>query len=213
MAAWDDSNDEQMVRLAISGDETAWTFLVEKYRLYGYRLAWRVTFNEDDALDAVQEMLVKMSTQLPAYKGTGSLRSWLATIVIREATNICRRRGKFPISIDSEDLALAAYQNTSEYQNHPGEALDLQRQLKQVHKAMSLLSPQQRAILLLALESDMGPAEIARELDLPANQVRSQQTRAINRLRQLLNPSSELTPHETQSSTETKGVQDEKQQK
>ncbi len=212
MAAWDDSNDEQMVRLAISGDETAWTYLVEKYRLYGYRLAWRVTFNDDDALDAVQEMLVKMSTQLPTYKGTGSLRSWLATIVIREATNICRRRGKYPISIEPEHLTHAADHNSA-HETHPGEALDFQRQLKQVHQAMSLLSPQQRAILLMALESDMTPAEIALELDLPANQVRSQQSRAINRLRHFVNPSSEPPPHENQSSTETKGDQDEKKQK
>lgn len=212
MAAWDDSNDEQMVRLAIRGDETAWTSLVEKYRLYGYRLAWRVTFNDDDALDAVQEMLVKMSTQLPSYKGTGSLRSWLATIVIREATNICRRRGKYPISIKPEHLTQAADQNSA-HETHPGEALDFQRQLKQVHQAMSLLSPQQRAILLMALESDMTPAEIALELDLPANQVRSQQARAISRLRDFLNPSNEPPPHETQSSTETKGVHDAEKQK
>ena len=64
--------------------------------------------------------------------------------------------------------------------------LDAEQRRQLALRAMVELSPQQRAILTLQFAEGLGPAEIARQLELPASQVRSQLHRAIQRIRQLL---------------------------
>ncbi len=188
MAAWDDSEDDDVVVQALAGDEAAWTWLLEKYRVYAYRLAWRITAHDEDALDAAQETLLKVARGLKGFRGRGSLRWWVTTIAIREAMTVCRRRARTPIAMDPEQLAQmcddAPVFGARNWD--PTEGLQLQQQVAWLHAGMEQLSPQQRAILMLAVTNDMGPAEIARELGLPSNQVRSQQARAIQRLRENL---------------------------
>lgn len=187
MAAWDD-NENAIITEALAGSEMAWVHLVEKYRIYAYRLAWRITFHEEDALDAVQETLSKMATGLPKFRGQNCLRPWVATVAIREAITICRRRTRTPLPMDPGEVArMVESSGNGAPAAHPAEALDAQRHRALVQGAMEELSPQQRAIVLLGIENDLGPGEIARELGLPANQVRSQQARAVARLRTILN--------------------------
>lgn len=189
--------DEAAIRQALAGDDLAWSRLVEKYRVYVYRLAWRVTLNEDDAMDAVQDTFLKIATGLRRFERRGTFRSWLTTIAMREAVNVCRQRAAAPRAMEPQALTELADQETSQSRtgsgqivNHraeAGEALDRQWQMSQVQGAMEELSPQQRAIIILGITNDLGPAEIARQMDLPANQVRSQWSRAVGKLRQILN--------------------------
>lgn len=193
MVERDDSEDEQAIRRALSGDGAAWDGLVAKYGIYVYRMAWRITFNEEDARDAAQETLLKMSSRLRDFRGAGSLRSWITTIAIREATTICRRRSHLPLAVEPDELQSMAEQAwpSDDMGKSVAEQLDFRRQVDRVQRAMEQLSPQQRGILMLAVTNDLGPAEIARELGLPANQVRSQQARAIKKLREILQSESD----------------------
>ena len=197
----DDNDDLQLVARALRGSDAAWSALVDKYRIYAYRLAWRVTCNEDDSLDAAQETMIKLATRLADFRAIGSLRSWIATIAIREATTICRRRSAAPLAMDPADISQMAEMagTAADTTRGPGEHIDISWQLERVQQAMSAVTPQQRAILLLAVENDMGPAEIARELNLPANQVRSQQSRAIARLREILKSETEESVRKVKS--------------
>jgi len=59
----------------------------------------------------------------------------------------------------------------------------VQQQCSKVETAMSVLSPQQRAIFALRFREDMGPKEIAENLGLKAGQVRTQLFRSIEKIR------------------------------
>lgn len=184
-------DDEQAVRRALAGDDAAWYTLVENYRTYIYRITWRVTLNEDDAMDAVQETFMKAATGLHSLGQPAAFRSWITTIALREATSICRRKNASPQPIDEELLAdlidrQVQTRGANEDAQGAAEAIDHERRLAQVHAAMHELAPQQRAILILGITRDIGPAEAARELGLPANQVRSQWSRAVAHLRKIL---------------------------
>lgn len=178
-----------MIQLALSGDETAWQQLVEKYRLMVYRLAYRVTYHEDDAMDALQETFSKVATHLSGFKKHGSFRSWITSIAVREAIEICRKRSRAPEPVEQERMEeLLSHSASVTVGEGPLDQLRRQEQVLQINKAAEELSPQQRAILLLSITNDMEPAEIARELNIPGNQVRSQLARAVARLKVLLNP-------------------------
>ncbi len=190
-----DDEDEKLIRLALSDDEPAWHRLVEKYRVMVYRLAYRVTYHEDDAMDAMQETFTKVATNLRAFRNHGSFRSWISSIAIREAIAVCRKRSHAPEPVEQERLEeLLSFSTTHSPDTGPVEQLTRTRQLLQIQNAAGKLSTQQRAILLLNISNDIGPAEIARELQLPANQVRSQLARAIAKLKVLLNPPDTAAP-------------------
>jgi hypothetical protein len=55
------------------------------YQLRLYTLARRLLGNHDDALDALQEILMRMDKSLPTFKGESSLYTW----AFRLATNVC----------------------------------------------------------------------------------------------------------------------------
>lgn len=177
-----------MIRLALSGDEAAWQRLVEKYRLMVYRLAFRVTYHEEDAMDALQETFSKVATHLSTFQKHSSFRSWITSIAIREAIEVCRKRARAPEPVEQERMEELLAQAATLPGYGPLDQLSREQQILQVHKAAEELSPQQRAILLLSITNDMEPAEIAQELKLPGNQVRSQLARAVARLKVLLNP-------------------------
>jgi len=58
-----------------------------------YGLAWRVVPHEEDALDVTQEAMAKVARCIGQFRGDGSFRGWLGTLVTRrEPLKIQSRR-------------------------------------------------------------------------------------------------------------------------
>lgn len=67
--------------------------LIEKYdRLY--RLAYSYVYNEDDALDIVQESACKAICQCNSLKDPSKLYSWICRIVVNTTMDLLRSRKK-----------------------------------------------------------------------------------------------------------------------
>ncbi|MEM9588850.1 MAG: sigma-70 family RNA polymerase sigma factor, partial [Planctomycetota bacterium] len=72
----------------------AWTEFVELYEPLVLRLARSRGLQDADARDVTQEVLVKVSTKIDRFCGTGhgSFRRWLATITRHQAIDLLRSR-------------------------------------------------------------------------------------------------------------------------
>lgn len=69
--------DAEIVRLHKEGRrEESLRKFAEKYQQRLYALAHRLLGNHDDALDALQEVLIQVDTSLPRFKGEASLYTW-----------------------------------------------------------------------------------------------------------------------------------------
>src|SRR5215471_17426777 len=76
-------------------DVEAFLSLVERHRRYLYTLALRMTGNEQDAKDVVQESLLHAYLHLDEFERRADLRTWLNRIVVNGALDHlrrCRRR-------------------------------------------------------------------------------------------------------------------------
>ena len=91
-AANQESADEQLIQLAIKGHSSALQSLLGRHRTWIYNLALYMLHHREDALDATQEVLVKVATNLATFKGNSSFRTWVRTIAVHHVLDMRRSR-------------------------------------------------------------------------------------------------------------------------
>jgi len=85
------SDDAELVRRALSRDDTAFRTIMERYNRRLYRIARSILRNDNEAEDVVQEAYVKAFTHLGGFRGDSSLATWLSRITLNEALGRLRR--------------------------------------------------------------------------------------------------------------------------
>ena len=79
--------DRELVDLANKGDSEAFEALYYRYRDWVYRLAWRFTGHQQDALDVLQDTFVYLLGKFPGFELTASMTTFLY-----QRSNTFRRR-------------------------------------------------------------------------------------------------------------------------
>lgn len=151
----------------------------EKYQARLLALARRLTGNPEDALDALQEILIHVDGSLPKFKGESSLYTW----AFRLATNVClnykrklvRTNGHAPLEEGSSNAALLP---TARTDDNPDTSCRARFRQRLVEQALLKLPETQRAVLVLSDLEDMAAAEIAELLQVKVNVVKSRLHRA-----------------------------------
>ena len=174
--------DGSLVARALLGDASGFEELVRRHADMLYRTAYRYTGNRDDSEDIVAETLCRAYERLREARGVAHIGPWLRTI----ATNLCLdgyRKNRYRAS-RLEDLGRAS-SGVSADPDPAGASLDgeLHRRLD---KALSQLSPRQRAAFLLFEVHGLDVREVAREMKCSDGTVKAQLHRARRRLRDLL---------------------------
>jgi RNA polymerase sigma-70 factor (ECF subfamily) len=127
--------------------------------------------------DLVQDCLERALSHLHRWRAGSDLRAWLFTIMHNVYVNQIRHMKAAPdfVDLDSNDNTLIA-SNTAE----SGVLL------RELERALTLLSPDQREILLLVSLEGMRYQEVAEILGIPEGTVMSRLSRARAQLRTIL---------------------------
>ena len=104
------SEDEKtLIQAAQAGDLEAFNALILRYQNLLFGIALRMLNDEDTASDAVQEALISAFSRFTTFRG-GSLRSWLARVVVNACYDEMRRMRRQhtipiePINSDSPEV-------------------------------------------------------------------------------------------------------------
>lgn len=156
--------------------------LVEVHSRSAFRLAFRMTGNEQDAEDVVQESLLKAYRRLGRFETRANFGTWLYRIVANCAVDMIRRRQARQKRAWAEPFEPAASTHTSD---QPGpyrlaESSEIQRR---VAAALDALSPLERAAFALRHYEGRSIDEISRTLDLSASAAKQAIFRAVKKLR------------------------------
>lgn len=168
----------ELVRAAQSGDREALITLLRDIETHVYRTAYYVLNNEQDALDATQEALIRIYTKIGSYEEKALFKTWVQRIV----TNICIdkfRKNKPTISIEESDPYLTYNQDVEE------EVMTMYL-AQDVREAIDKLPEHHRTVIVLRYLQDFSYNEIAESLSLPLNTVKSYLFRARQQLQGLL---------------------------
>lgn len=167
-----------LIKAAQSGDRDALITLLRGIETHVYRTAYYILNNEQDAMDASQEALIRIYTKIGSYEEKAQFKTWIQRIV----TNICIdkfRRNKPTVSIDEHEMVFKEKQNVED------EVLSAYA-LQDIRSAIDKLPEHHRTVVVLRYLQDFSYNEIADSLDLPLNTVKSYLFRARQQLQSLL---------------------------
>ncbi len=91
-----DEDDEALAARAAAGEEPAFEELVRRYQARVYRLACRLTANEADAKDVLQETFLSAYRGLPGFRADSRFSTWLYRIATNAALMHRRARARRP---------------------------------------------------------------------------------------------------------------------
>ena len=168
---------EELILRCKSGDRNAHFRLYKLYSKSMYNVSFRITGNEDDAEDALQEAFISAFRSLENYRGDASFGAWLKRIVINKAINVLKRR-RHELIPENEEWDIAEPVADAEYRDE----LTVER----VKKAISQLPDGYRTVLSLYLLEGYDHQEIAEIMGISESTSKSQLNRAKAKLRQHL---------------------------
>src|SRR5262249_57698398 len=80
-----DEDDERLAARAAAGDERAFEELVSRYQARVYRLACRLTADDGEAKDVLQETFLAAYRGLPSFRRESRFSTWLYRIATNAA--------------------------------------------------------------------------------------------------------------------------------
>ena len=167
---------------ARQGDSEAFRALVERHSRSVFRLAFRMTGNEQDAEDVVQESLLKAYRHLGRFETRADFGTWLYRIVANCAVDMIRSRQARQKHTLTESFEPAASAHASD---QPGpERLTASAEVqRRVAAALDGLSPLERAAFALRHYEGHSIDEIGRTLGLGTSAAKQAVFRAVKKLR------------------------------
>lgn len=189
--------DLAAVGRAREGDAEAFRLLVDRHSGVIFRVAYRMTGNEHDADDVVQETFLRAYRQLHRFEERANFSTWLHRIAINCALDLLRSRSRHEKHNVSEGEDGELMRTISSDQPQPDRVL-LSSELQQaVVSALDLLSGNERTAFVLRHLEGMPVEEIGKTLGIQVNAAKHTIFRAVRKLRQSLEPFVRSTPCNT----------------
>ena len=160
--------NSDLVAAARAGDEGAFAALTERYRSELQVHCYRMLGSLADAQDLVQEALLRAWTRRESFEGRSTFRAWLYRIATNACIDFLERSKRLPVTTPTIDLPwLQPYpDHLLEELVSSDEAPDARIVTKETIElaylvALQILSPSQRAALILCDVLDWSAREVA----------------------------------------------------
>jgi RNA polymerase sigma-70 factor, ECF subfamily len=166
-------SDLELVAAINRGDAAAFEVLYLRYRDWVVGLAYRITGDNDAALDVMQETFLYVLKKFPGFRLTANFKTFLYPAV--------------------RNLAIAARRKTARYQVTPAELEQLEQapapaaagaEIADLQRVLAALSEEHREVLLLRFVDGLSLAEIGTAMDIPLGTVKSRLHNALQILRE-----------------------------
>jgi RNA polymerase sigma-70 factor, ECF subfamily len=182
-----DTRDDTAIRAVLAGDKEAYAALIERHSGRLFRVAFRITGNEADAEDVVQEALLRGYRKLESFGSRSDFGTWIYRIAVRCALD---RIGGSKID-ENKRISDTTNREQDEVQIADQEAgperLLLSGEIRAMQEiAMYSLSPTERTAFALRHLEDRTTEEIATAMGIPPNTARQSVFRAVQKLRRRL---------------------------
>ena len=174
---------------ARQGDSDAFRALVETHSRQVFRLAFRMTGNEQDAEDVVQESFLRAYRQLGRFESRANFGTWLYRIVSNCSVDLMRSRQARHDQVrgDSLDQEGAVELPEADAPNPERQAQSAEID-RRVQDALRDLSPLERAAFTLRHYEGRSIEEISETLGLGTSAAKHSVFRAVKKLRIALAP-------------------------
>ena len=182
-------DDRALVERCQAGDLSAFEPLVEKYRQRVWRLANNVLRDPEEAWDAAQEAFIRAYQALPSFRGQSAFYTWLFRIAMNVATDRARQRAARGRAFGTERVPEEEWERVMIDQDEtPADRAARTEKRARIDQALTTLSEDHRAIIILSDLEGLSYREIAEVLGIPMGTVMSRLHNARKRLKDALGP-------------------------
>ena len=188
-SAQGETDAEVMLRVK-AGDESAFDYLVQKYRRPMVNFMYRMAHNGAAAEDLAQEVFLRVYRSRSSYEATAKFTTWLYRIATNLAVNYARdtrhEKPESMVSLDEPD------EETGTTMDIPDRALTVEEDLVRRERLMAIrqkvqdLPERQRLAVIMHKYQQMDYKQIAEVLKLSESATKSLLFRAYETLREQL---------------------------
>jgi RNA polymerase sigma-70 factor, ECF subfamily len=192
-----DWTDEEAVLQVRSGNPDAFRVLVDRHSRAIFRLAYRMTGNQQDAEDAVQETFLRAFRQLRLFDSRSTFSTWLYRICTNCTIDSLRVRKKHQEKrmTESETGELPILERQPAAAPSPERLTESSQIAGLLEPALAQLSTMERTAFVMRHYEGLAIEEIGRILDVRPNAAKHSVFRAVQKLRRALEP---IAPVRTQ---------------
>ncbi|WP_438312397.1 sigma-70 family RNA polymerase sigma factor [Sporosarcina sp. FA9] len=159
--------DVELVKKAVSGNDEAFLSLLLVYKEDLFRTALAYLKNEEDALEAVQEVTFRAYEKIHTLRKPEYVKTWLIRITMNYCRDMLRKQKQF---VSNED-ALIQYGISEDYT------------YLQVEEALNTLTEQQRELVYMKYLQDIKIKDIAELTATPESTIKTRLYKALSVLR------------------------------
>ena len=190
--------DAEAVERFRAGDEGAFRTLVERHSRAVFRVAYRMTGNEHDAEDVVQEAFLRAYHNLGRFEERARFASWLHRIAANCAYDVLRARARRDDHIEerraADDEREGALAEVASADPPPDRLVFSGEVRRKVGVAMARMSAVEKSAFTLRHFEGLSIEEIGRALDLDASATKHSIFRAVRKVRDVLGGDPSLRP-------------------
>ena len=174
-------NDRREMERLSQGDIAALGTLVKRYQTKAQRAAYLVTHDFAMAEDVVSSAFLRVFEQAQEYDPDRPFGPWFYRIVVNNAIDCVRRRGRTTTLEQSET------RRREDTWTDPEATAVLNEERRAVRDALALLTPQQRGAIVMRYFLELSESEMVERTGRSRGTVKRHLHDARVRLKQLLN--------------------------
>lgn len=188
--------ETELIKRCKSGDRDAFNELVEKYQTRVVNIAYSMLSDHDDALDAAQEVFVRVYRSMDSFREKSSFSTWLYRITSNICADFLRRRQRNPrvisISIDSDTDNNEGDKELRDNSPTPDEQMEISERHRLVREALAEMKSEYREVVTLFDIEGLSYKQISDILKVPEGTVKSRLSRARISMKKILSEKMEL---------------------
>lgn len=177
-------DDVLLIRKILSGDDTAFSTLVQKYRKGVHAFAWRKIGDFHFAEEITQDTFVKVYQNLSTLRNPNQFAGWLYVIANRLCIKWQQKRKITTQSLEDTSMSEINAFSYNKYASEQREAEATERRLEIVNKLLKKLPESERTVITLYYLGEMTAKEIGKFLGVSINTIKSRLRRARERLKE-----------------------------
>ncbi|MCK8481186.1 RNA polymerase sigma factor [Psychroserpens algicola] len=171
--------DEELVSAIVKTNDTLlFGVLYDRFSHLVYNKCYGFAKDEDEAKDLTQDVFLKLFVKLASFKGKSKFSTWLYAFTYNHCVNyVTRNTAK---KFEKQSVDYADIENISEDYDETSDFSDLR--VDKLKKALELVSPDEKMILLLKYQDNLSIKEIESVLGVGQSAVKMRIKRAKDKL-------------------------------
>lgn len=180
--------DYDLVQQAISGNQRAYSVLMDRYRDSIYYMLLKMVYNRDDAEDLTIEAFGKAFSNLDKYTPEFAFSTWLYRVALNNSIDFIRKKKLKTLSLDDDEdrKTQNISQNIKTSLPDPEEKFIKDQRANILRDIIEKLNPKYRTLVELRYFDELSYEEIATKLNMPLGTVKATLFRARDLLYEVL---------------------------